>query len=469
MEEVNIAIKSLKSGKAADIDEIRPEMLQLLNPNGIKWLTRVCSVAWKIKIAPIDWQHAIIIPVFKEDDQRECSNYKGISLLRLPGKVFARILERRCRVIVEPIIEDNQCGFRAGRGTTDQLFILQQLFEKCWKFGRPLYTAFIDFEKAYDKVLRYLLWKVLIDYSINGHILATIQSLYNHYKCCVRINGIKSDWFNVNGGLRQGCILSPLLFIIFMDNISRRSTTPDGMELNDVKVQSLLFADDIARLTSAADRLQEALDHFETECSSSGMKINANKIEVLVLSRQPGKCNMHLNGRKLKQVDRFKYLGLEYSSDRKQDGEIDPRIGMVSEIIRSLHRTMITKNELSLKTKLAIFKSVYRPTLIYGHEQWVISERIQSRLKATEIRFLRKVAGFSLRDKVQNNNIRKKLPIEPLLLDIERSQLHRLGHVLRIRHNRLPSKILQATFTCKRPIKRPRTTWRKYIEPLYDE
>ena len=258
-------------------------MLKILNQNGIKWLTRVCSVACKTKIAPKSRQHAII-PVFKKDNQRECSNYRGIVLQILPGKVYARMLEIRCRKIVEPMIGDNQCVFRAGRGTTDQLLTLQKLFEKCWEFRKPLYTVCIDFKKAYDRVLRDLLWKVLIDCGMSNHLLATAQSLYNDCKCCVCINGIKSDWFNVNVGLLQGCVLSRLLFIIFMDKISRRSTTPNGMELNGVKVQSRLFAHDVARLTSMAERLQKVLDHFETGRLSSDMKVDANKTEVLVVS-----------------------------------------------------------------------------------------------------------------------------------------------------------------------------------------
>ncbi|CAF4940420.1 unnamed protein product, partial [Rotaria sp. Silwood2] len=119
MSEVSSAIKSLKSGKAAGIDEIRPEMLKALNNGGIRWLTRIRAVVWKTGEAPADWQTGIVITIFKKGDQRECCNYRGITLLSLPSKVFARIIERRCRQIVEPQIQESQCDFRAGRRTTD--------------------------------------------------------------------------------------------------------------------------------------------------------------------------------------------------------------------------------------------------------------------------------------------------------------------------------------------------------------
>ena len=99
--------------------------------------------------------------------------------------------------------------------------------------------------------------KVLIDYGMDGHLLETIKPLYNSCKCCVRTDGIKPDWFGLSVELRQGCVLSLLLFIVFADKIFRKSKTPNGMEMNDVKVQSLLLADDVARLMPVLPTLVE--------------------------------------------------------------------------------------------------------------------------------------------------------------------------------------------------------------------
>ena len=475
--EVREAIKALKPGKAAGIDEIRPEMLKALGVRGTSWLTRVCRVAWRSGQAPADWQTGVVVPIFKKGDQRECSNYRGITLLSLPGKAYARVLERRCRKIAEPQIQERQCGFRAGRGTTDQLFTLHQVFEKSWEVAKPVYTAFVDLEKAYDRVPRDLLWRVLQEYGIDGRLLAAIQSLYQDCRSCVRINGSKSDWFRVRVGLRQGCVLSPLLFIIFMDRISRRSTTPECVTVGDVRVESLLFADDLALLASSADGLQRALDRFAAECSSSGMRISTAKTEVMVLSRQPEQCALQVSGVPLRQVEKFKYLGVEFASDGRQDGEIDRRIGTASAVLRSLYRSVVTKTELSLRTKLTIFRSIYRPTLTYGHELWVVTERVRSRVQAAEMRFLRRAAGLTRWDRVRSSVIRKSLEIEPLLLHIEKSQLRWLGHVLRMplksrrlnRPQRLVHQVFEASPGETRPVGRPRTSWHKYIEQLCEE
>ena len=94
--EVATAIKGIKSGKAAGENEIRPEMLKALTGKGILWLTRVCQVAWKLGKTRTDWKTDVIIPIFKKGDRKQCTNYRGISLLSLPGKVYAKCLERKC-------------------------------------------------------------------------------------------------------------------------------------------------------------------------------------------------------------------------------------------------------------------------------------------------------------------------------------------------------------------------------------
>ncbi|XP_077065604.1 pancreatic secretory granule membrane major glycoprotein GP2-like [Siphateles boraxobius] len=122
------------------VDEIRPEYLKSLDVVGLSWLTRLCSIAWRSGTVPLEW--------------RVCSNYRGITLLSLPGKVYARVLERRIRPIVEPRIQEEQCGFRPGRGTLDQLYTLYRVLEGSWEFAQPIHMCFVDLEKAFDCVPR---------------------------------------------------------------------------------------------------------------------------------------------------------------------------------------------------------------------------------------------------------------------------------------------------------------------------
>ena len=178
-------------------------------------------------------------------------------------------------------------------------------------------------ENAHNRVPHDILWKVLKEYGIYGHLLAAIQSLYNNCQSCVRINGNKSDCFEVQVVLRQGCVLSPLLFMVLMDKLSRTSINPTGIKISDVKIDSRLFADDTACLAESADELEDALDRFQEVYLAFDMKIRTKKTELMVISRETKQRNLHLNNNPINEVNRFKYLGVQFSHDRKQDGEID--------------------------------------------------------------------------------------------------------------------------------------------------
>jgi exonuclease III len=461
--EVEAAIKSLKPGKAAGVDEIRPEMLKTLAKEGSRWLTRVFEVAWKSGRVPMDWQTGVVVPIFKKGDQRECSNYRGITLLSLPGKVYSKVLHSRLTEAVDHKIQDEQCGFRRGRGTTDQLFLLQQIAEKAWEYAQQVYISFVDLEKAYDRVDRRLMWKTLEEYSVDRQLIGAIASLYSDSKSCVRILGRKSEMFRVGAGLRQGCVLSPLLFIIYMDRIARRSLGQESVRIGSVSVSHLLFADDLAILASSQSDLQRSLDRFSLECEAASMRVNTAKTETLVISRNPGQCNLHINGVPLKQVEKFRYLGVVFANDGSWDREIDRRIGAAAGVMRQLYRGVVGKRELSDKAKLSVFKSIFVPTLTYGHELWVMNKRTRSRIQAAEMRFLRRVAGLTLRDKVRSSTIREKLNVEPLLLQIERSHLRWLGHLIRMPSERLVQNVWNTCPIGTRPKGRPRNRWKDQV------
>ena len=349
--EVATAIKGIKSVKAAGEDEIRPELLKTLTGEGILWLTRVCQVAWKFGKTPRDEQTGVIISIFNKGDCKQSTNYRGISLLSLPGKVYAKCLERKCQKIVESKLENGLCGFRQGRSTTDQIF------EKSWEYGKDLFECFVNLEKVFDRVPRDKLWKVLREYGVSGQLLRAIKSFYCRLEVCVRVNGKQSKPFHIGVGLRQGCVLSPLLFIVYMNWIDKFSQADECATIENCKISCLLFADDLVLLSSIESGHQLALNSYADACNTAGMKISTAKTEVFYLSRNPHQCVLQVNGATLKQVEKFKYLGVAFTSDRRQDKELDTRIGKASAVMRDLHYLVVMKRELSKKTKLSIFKT----------------------------------------------------------------------------------------------------------------
>ncbi|KAK0133440.1 LINE-1 reverse transcriptase [Merluccius polli] len=381
--EVAEVVRKLLGGRAPGVDEVRPEFLKALDVVGLSWLTRLCSIAWTSGAVPLDWQTGVVVPLFKKGPE--------------------------------------------GRGTVDQLYTLCRILEGAWEFAQPVHMCFVDLEKAFDRVPRGVLWGVLREYGVSDPLIRAVRSLYDRCQSLVRIAGNKSDLFPVRVGLRQGCPLSPILFIIFMDRISRHSQGVEGVRFGDLRIGSLLFADDVVLMASSDRDLQLSLDRFAAECEAVGMRISTSKSESMVLNRKRVECTLRVGDEILPQVEEFKYLGVLFTSEGRMEREIDRRIGAASAVMRTLHGYVVVKRELSRKAKLSIYQSIYVPALTYGHELWVMTERTRSRVQAAEISFLRRVAGLSLRDRVRSSVIREELGVDPLLLRVERSQMRWLG------------------------------------------
>ena len=148
-----------------------------------------------------------------------------------------------------------------------------------------------------------------------------------------------------------------------MDRIVKKSEFCGGVKIGECTVQRLLFADDLVLLHSAQNGLQQALVRFSDACSVAGMKISSTKTETMCLSRQPKQCSLQIDGVPLKQSEKFKYLGVSFTSDGRQNSKMDIRIGKASAVMRQLHRSVVLKRELCTKAKLSIFRSVYVPIL----------------------------------------------------------------------------------------------------------
>ena len=177
-------------------------------------------------------------------------------------------------------------------------------------------------------------------------------------------------------------------------------------------------------------------------------------------------CLLRVGNESLPQVKEFKYLSFLFMSEGMMGREIDRRVGAAGAVLHALHRPVVKNRALSRKAKLLIYQSVFVPTLTYGHERWVMTERTRSQEQVAEMGFLCRVAGVSLRDRVRSSAIWEGLRVEPLLLCVERSQLRWFGHLMRMPPGRLPREVFLARPTGRRPRGRPRTRWRDYISSL---
>ena len=149
-----------------------------------------------------------MIPLFKTKDGTQCNNYRGISLLSVPGKVLTLILLQRLQVIIDPQLIEAQCGFRKGRGTVDQIWVVRQTVERAAEYRIPLFLCFVDLTIVYDSVKHQDMVAILKEYGIPHQLVDIIEELHSETWCQVRFAGDTSESFEVTTGVHQGCALS---------------------------------------------------------------------------------------------------------------------------------------------------------------------------------------------------------------------------------------------------------------------
>jgi len=185
IQELRQVISWLKNGKAPGVDNTSAEML-IIAPDQ---LLNICNQTLDHCKAPSDWKRVLLAKIPKKGDPSICDNYRGISLLSVPYKVFCRMLLMRMQDGVEKKLRQEQAAYRRGRGTTEQIFILRNILEQSAEWQTPFYIAFIDFKKAFDSVRRDKLWNILRHYGIPDNFVDIIQELYDGSTCCVVKNG----------------------------------------------------------------------------------------------------------------------------------------------------------------------------------------------------------------------------------------------------------------------------------------
>ncbi|KAI3370284.1 hypothetical protein L3Q82_024458 [Scortum barcoo] len=381
-------------------DEIRPEYLKSLDVVGLSWLTRLCNIAWRLGTVPLVWQTGVVVPLFKKGDRRVCSNYRGITLQPQPPQGRSTPGYWRGEFGRGGIQWFSTTrGFRrnnavfVGRGTLDQLYTstgclrVYGSLPNQWSphgcfagFMGVCPVLAVDWRNPNRVHSWYSVGLCSVrEYGVRVRepLLRAVRSLYDRSRSLVRtLLAVSQTCSQCMLDSGRVALCHRVLFIIFMDRISRRQD------------------------------LQHVLERFAAECEAAGMRISTSKSEAMVLDRKRVACPLQVGGEVLPQVEEFKYLGVLFTSEGKIEREIDRRIGAASAVMRSVYRTVVVKKELSRKAKLSRFtgQSTFPPS--------PMGEKL--------------------------GHFREELGVEPLLLHIERSQLRWLGHLFRMPPGRLP-------------------------------
>ena len=383
-------ISRLKNNKACGLDFIRNEFLKKASPTLLIFICNFFNLILKTGLVPDAWCLGLIMPLYESRGSRDDpNNYRGITLLSCLGKLFTACLNSRISRYMynDAKIGYEQAGFRPEFSTMDHIFTLHAIIEYYKSKKGRLYSAFIDYSKAFDLIDRASLWSKLLDYGVNGRIFDIIYNMYNKAKSCVQSNDNISNFFSCNLGVRPGENLSPILFAIYLKDFQQTlGETYSGLnklseslqlELETfMKLYVLLYADDTIILAETAQELQLALHGLNDYCKKWALKINVSKTKIVIFSR--GKVRKYpkftLGADEVEVADDYVYLGVtfnHYGSFRKA----------ISKQVTQARKAMFAVLEKSRILRLPVdivcelFDKCVVPVLLYGVEVWGCENR----------------------------------------------------------------------------------------------
>ena len=250
----------------------------------------------------------------------KASSLWGITLVSCFSKIFTGVLNNRLTQWAESnnVLSDSQFGFRKGRSTTDAIFVLNGIIQKILNEKGRLFCAFVDLKKAFDSIYLNGLWFKLYKLGVNAKTLRIIKDMYNNVKTCVRGCNSYSDFFECAVGLKQGEVISPILFSLFIEDLELflQEDPNCGLSLDDITFILMLFADDMVILGKDRDDLQNSLDLLEKYCKKWGLQVNTDKTKIVVFRKRGGLFDNEkwtYDGVQLDAVNNFNYLGTVFN------------------------------------------------------------------------------------------------------------------------------------------------------------
>ena len=306
-------LKLSKNGKSHDI---QVELFK--NNTALNALTRIFNICFDSGKIPGLWSKGIITPIPKSStsDPYDPMSYRGITLAPSSYKLYCGVLNSRltCKLVESDCLNDEQNGFRKDRSTIDHLYTLTTIIESRKLRKLSTFCAFIDFKKAYDMVNRSLLFAKLESLGISSKMLKALYAIYSNVQSCVKINGQLTEWFDVTSSLKQGCILPPLLFNIFInDLIDEVKKLNVGIKLDNDIISVLVYADDIVFMCENENDLQKIIDTLSVWCDTNDLVVNLSKSKIVHFRSQSiERTNFQFifKNNSIDIVEKYTYLGL---------------------------------------------------------------------------------------------------------------------------------------------------------------
>lgn len=453
-EEFLDALHLMKNGKA--YTDVPAELLKAGGGSLHRALLAFCNLCWATEKLPEKWLEGTVVPIAKVPVPTSAGDYRGITLLSIVGKLFLRMIQKRMTEALESTnsLINEQAGFRQGRSTTQQTY---SLYESLWRRRnerKTTFVCFVDIRKAYDRVWRKGLWYKLYMLGFRGKLLRVLSQLYSNVRSNVRIDGELSEPFGINIGLRQGCVLSPLLFLVFVNDLLEGMAAKNtgirivarDREGNRVEVGlvGLLFADDLVIEAGSMEDLEAALQCLTEWCGRWQLDVNEAKTKVMVVvpageqtpTLPPGRFTVQ--GKPIGQTSVYEYLGTLICDDLSWDKEIRERQKQIRQKVQHIHR-VLAEQAISVPARLAVFSAVVDSTALWGSEIWNVDAKSVMPIERARKEGLRKI--LMAPRSVASEFLFAELRVMPALIAVRESKLRFLHRLLSLPNGSIAGRL----------------------------
>ena len=350
-------------------------MLKCSMPYMTDIYTKLCNTILNSSKYPKAWKTGIMSNLYKSGDRYKPDNYRGLTINSTLSKVFNSILNQRLTSFLEnnKISNNKQIGFKKKARTADHIFVLNTLMNKYSRGKSQLFLCFVDFRKAFDSVWHLALKCKLLESGCKGLFYKIIEDMYNNTSSHIKITTGLLPPISCNSGVKQGDVLSPNLFNLFIndlpDCIGVDNHTPI---LNNIPINCLLYADDLVLCSLNATGLQKQLHKLEEYCIQWGLEVNIKKTKILYFGRKDTNYpKIYYLKQNLEFSDCYKYLGI-LIHNKKANTEIVKNLCTRSWKAVFKLNSLTSGIDVSPISKLRLFDKVVLPILTYNSVNWGI-------------------------------------------------------------------------------------------------
>ena len=447
-EEVHKALRKLKGNKAPGEDEIITEVLILSKEKIFPYLCKIFNKILDLGVFPIQWGLATIVPIYKKGDKEICDNYRGISLLSVTSKIFSSIVNNRLYNWAENNnkINEEQAGFRKSYSTIDHIYTLHCIASNCLYGSKrsKLYAAFIDFQKAFDTVNRDKLWDILLKIGVSSKMIKLLKAMYSSVKALVRQGYEKSPEIECPRGVRQGCLLSPLLFSLLVAEIAYQVAGGGraGYQLipGAQEIFALLFADDIVLLSLTPIGLQTQINNLKQASESLGLIVNLQKSKIVAFRKGGflGKQEKWFFGNEpIEVVNNYKYLGYTMTTKLSIEIPLSEFAGRAKSKVISIFKTLYKLGKVEPDIFFKLFDAQVKPMMLYAAEIWgLASTETLNTIEKVHMFACKKLLGVTPR--TPSALVQAELNRHPIIIDAQIKSVKYWSKLLQLDINRLP-------------------------------